>query len=513
MYVREKFKEIRQTAEIADIGFLLLRIIILAGGYGWLIFSLKTQFLLYEGAPTPVRVSIFYSILTYFILYSLLIYLLLFINFKQKRPIYTASLFLDLSFIFLLIKYSGGFESSFFIGFYLVTALHAFYFGYLFGLGAATVSTIIYLISGDIDFDALHWTDFLLRISFLYLLAVPLGLLSEKLKDDNEKIEQLNADLMNSIEDLKNLQHKLVQAEKLSALGRLTSDVAHEIRNPLTAIGGFARRLKKRLQEGTNEKEYASLMVSEVDRLERILRDVLSFSREARYHLAQMDLDEIISETLKTFQSLCSEQSITVIKSFDPDLPKVLLDKDQVIQALTNLITNAIDAMPDGGTLTVKTRTAIKHNVQYVVIDIIDTGEGIRQDRLERLFEPFHSTKDIGHGTGLGLSICKKIMEEHRGNLCVESRPGHGSTFSLYFPFMAPDEAFKTQCWEYMKCGVEEMEGSIENRCHAYPSFGRVCWTVAGTFSEGRVQCTIAEKLGSCKKCDFYRKVAERRDL
>lgn len=119
------------------------------------------------------------------------------------------------------------------------------------------------------------------------------------------------------------------------------------------------------------------------------------------------------------------------------------------------------------------------------------------------IFEPFYSTKEIGHGTGLGLSICKKIMEEHRGSIRVSAASGGGAMFSLFIPYLPVDEIFKAQCWEIMRCGVEKIENAAES-CPAFPNYGRICWSVAGTLSETKVHCTVAEKIGDCRKCPFY---------
>jgi len=501
--LREKWKHIKAEFELADAGFLILRIVALIGGYGWLAFA--------DIEPDVARR--FHYILIYFILYCVLLYTLLFWLFHKKQVIYVFSLFLDISFLYLLIKNTGGFNSSYFVGFYLLTVLHSFYYGYIFGLFVATLCSVVYVISGNFEFELIHWTELSLRIAFLFLLSLPVGILSDRLRYDKEKIESLNKELLHSMEELKRLQSKLIKAEKLSALGKMTADVAHEIRNPLSVIGGFAKRLKKRLQPGTKEMEYAEIIVQEVMRLEKILRDVLSFSREARYHLRHYNINDLVLESLRYFQDILAERSIKVETELSDKLPEVLIDRDQLIQVFNNLISNAIDAMPEGGTITLSTRVDTEHNVNFVVVDVVDTGHGIPEDKIDRLFEPFFTTKEIGHGTGLGLSICKKIMEEHRGRIKVCSIVEKGTSFSLYFPYMPPEESFKTQCWEYMKCGVEKAEGAIERRCPAYPNYGRICWVIAGTYCEGRVQGAIAQKIGDCKKCEFYNRVVIKKDL
>ena len=231
------------------------------------------------------------------------------------------------------------------------------------------------------------------------------------------------------------LQEQLHRSEKLSALGRLTANVAHEIRNPLTVLGGFARRLNRNISDGKN-KEYFEIIISETSRLERILRNVLTFSHEVRLHIEKHNINEIVNETLIIHEDICDEQSISIHKSFG-DIPQIQIDKDQAKKAIDNLISNAIDSMPNGGVLTVTTNKEVLNEITCVAVKVIDTGEGISEEKLGMIFEPFFTTKAIGlsYSTGLGLSISKKIMEEHGGFIRAESVIGEGSTFSLYFPY------------------------------------------------------------------------------
>jgi len=507
MIPHEKFKIMRDKAraylEISDIAFIVLRFVIFCGGIGWLLFSLVS--------PETLRhVS---SIFLFFSVYSVVIYVWLFISPQRKKLVYGAALALDLLYTSLLVRVTGGFDSSFFNGFYLITALYTFYFGFFSGVAIASVSAFLYFASSSGGFRDLHWTDFLVRIAFLFLLAVPLGLLSQKLKKDKQKIEDLNINLKGYIEELRNIQGKLVQVEKLSALGRLTADVAHEIRNPLTSIGGFARRLDKKLSEGSREKGYAGIVVSEVDRLERILRDVLSFSREAQYNLKYQGINGTIMESVQAYRDICNDQGIHIEENMDRTLPQILIDTDQVKQAVNNLISNAIDVMSDGGKLVVKTYVEYLYDVNYVVVEVADTGPGMPDEALHRIFEPFYTTKEIGVGTGLGLAICKKIIDEHNGLIFADSEPGKGTNFKMFFPHQSSEDSDKMKCWEFNKCGVERSEGAANMRCPAYPDYGRICWVVAGTFCGKKIQGAIAQKLGNCRKCSFYRRVVVQKDI
>lgn len=334
----------------------------------------------------------------------------------------------------------------------------------------------------------------------------------EELMTAREKMEDWTASLEREVtkksNELKSSQDKLIQAEKLAALGRLTADVAHEIRNPLTAIGGFARRLHKRAT-GEKEKERADLIVSEVNRLERILRDVLTFSRDARTNLEKHPVENIVHEVVKVHSDVFSEQAIAIEVVIDEDLPPILIDRDQVKQALTNLIMNAHDAMPSGGTLKITAGTEFLNDVRYVFLQVSDTGFGIEEDKLSLIFEPFFTTKEAGRGTGLGLSITRKIIEEHGGFIKASSAAGKGAAFSLYFPQQNEEESQKITCWEYKQCCRDK---DATTKCPAYPSFGRICWAVAGTFCEGKVQGTFAQKYEDCRKCDFYQMLKKERE-
>ncbi len=234
------------------------------------------------------------------------------------------------------------------------------------------------------------------------------------------------------------LREQLIQAEKLSALGRLTANVAHEIRHPLTSIGGFARRLDKKILSGTKEKEYVDIITSQVRNLENILRNVLTYSREKHLILADHDINEIIDESLSMHKDLFEKKAIRVGKSLG-DISKISVDKLQVRETIDNLISNAIDSMPKGGSLTISTKKGNLNERAYAIVKISDTGEGIAEDKLHMIFEPFFTTKVLGRGTGLGLSICKKIMEDHGGFMRFESKVGEGSTVSLYFPYKGQD--------------------------------------------------------------------------
>ncbi len=233
------------------------------------------------------------------------------------------------------------------------------------------------------------------------------------------------------------LQANLAQAQKLAALGRVAANVSHAIRNPLTAVGGFAKRLQKKLAEGTREREYADLIAAEVDTLEEILKNVLAYSRVIPPRLEPHDIRKILDEVLFLHEDVFRQHSITVEKSY-AETPEISVDRQQALEAIENIIVNAVDVMSGGGSLRVEVALTLIEEKPHVTVKIKDTGQGMDEELMEKIFEPFFSTKAAKGGAGLGLPISKKIMEEHGGSISVESSPGQGSTFLLNFPAPTP---------------------------------------------------------------------------
>jgi len=314
--------------------------------------------------------------------------------------------------------------------------------------------------------------------------------MTDELKIARQRMEKwtqsLEEEVLLKTKEIKRAQEKLYQSEKMAALGRITADIAHEIRNPLAALGGFGRRLLK-IASGKKQKQYAEIIVSEANRLEQVLKDVLTFSSDVRTQFEKNTVNGAVAKSIELYRDICQEQSITVNAEQQTDLP-VLLEKDQVEQATNNLISNAIDAMPDGGTLTVTTEKERANDINYVAVKVTDTGEGIVEKNLPFIFEPFFTTKKIGQGTGLGLPICRKIVEEHGGFIEAKNRNGSGLTIAMYFPYQNDIENKHRNCWEYMKC---KQDVNHDMKCPAYPHFGKVCWAVAGTLCSGKVQGTF----------------------
>ncbi|MCZ6632991.1 MAG: PAS domain S-box protein [bacterium] len=237
--------------------------------------------------------------------------------------------------------------------------------------------------------------------------------------------------LEEKVQELERTQEELVQAERLSVIGEMSARIAHEIRNPMTTIGGFARSILKS-SDPDRIQTAGRIIVEEVERLENLLNDTLDFTRPNPLHRSPIELEAILDDIRQMLKKDIQNQAISYTQHIHPDLPSLNLDAAQFKQVLLNLFQNALQAMAEGGTLTVSAQPL----PEGVEIRIQDTGEGIAPEHLEEIFSPFFTTKT--YGTGLGLPISKKIIEDHQGCILFESEPGKGTTVSIHLPSEGP---------------------------------------------------------------------------
>ena len=243
--------------------------------------------------------------------------------------------------------------------------------------------------------------------------------------------------VLRDLREIKRLEKKVRHSEKLAAIGELAAGVAHEIRNPLSSIKGFARFLAHSLSDRTREKEYAEIMVKEVDRINSVVNDLLTFARPLEPELASTDLFELIEHTVRLLEIDARSRNIKIRSKINPDFNTALLDANQITQALLNLILNALQEVDDGGTVEVGAN--INESGTRLHIWVEDDGPGIPNDKKKKIFDPFFTTRK--KGTGLGLAIVNKIVENHSGELQVESPlPGKtgGSRFTITLPVGLP---------------------------------------------------------------------------
>jgi signal transduction histidine kinase len=265
----------------------------------------------------------------------------------------------------------------------------------------------------------------LVRPLIFILVTAIIGVLAAVLMDRIDEEREITRRLRES-------QEQLVHAEKLASLGQLAASIAHEINNPLAGVLTYTKLLAKRISGDTLEKgaalDYLSKMESEVSRCSRIIRNLLDFSRQTEPTLRLVDVNQVIEQVLAMVGHQAQLQKVDVVRDLSPSLPKVMADADKLQQVFTNLTLNAIQAMPGGGKLTLRT---LVDNSQ-VRIDVQDNGCGISKENLSKLFTPFFTTKEKGSGVGLGLAVVRGIIERHKGQIKVQSEVGKGTTFSVY---------------------------------------------------------------------------------
>jgi PAS domain S-box-containing protein len=231
-------------------------------------------------------------------------------------------------------------------------------------------------------------------------------------------------------EKLRNTQEQLLQSEKLAAMGRLTSQIAHELNNPLYGIMNTLELLKTEVSPQSKRRKILEMALSETVRLTDLLRKMLSFSKPDEEAKHRVDVNVVLEEILILVRKQLQENSIKIYTSFEKDLPEVYASRNQLRQVFLNMVSNARDAMPERGTLTIKTMST-RHDVR---IEIADTGAGIREEHLDKIFEAFFTTKEGTKGVGLGLSVCYGFIKEHGGDIKVSSRRGKGSAFNIILP-------------------------------------------------------------------------------
>jgi two-component system, NtrC family, sensor kinase len=298
----------------------------------------------------------------------------------------------------------------------------------------------------------------------------------ERLKENQESMENYLESLESSNKQLKQTQEELIRTEKLASIGRFAAGVAHEVGNPLGSILGYTGILQKEGMDREESKDYLKRIEKEIERINRIVRELLDFARPSKFEIKDVEIKKVIESTLSLLSYQKSFKNIETQLDLQPDLPLIKGDESQLSQVFINIILNAIDAMPNGGILRIQTREHVVENLypdrfqwiylprrksdpmesdyshlrkpdpfsalltkfskgdRLVKIRITDTGIGIKKEDLENIFDPFFTTKAPDKGTGLGLSISIRIVESLGGEIKVESEVGKGSTLEVYFP-------------------------------------------------------------------------------
>jgi len=267
----------------------------------------------------------------------------------------------------------------------------------------------------------------------------------EDLSDWAQKLEK---QVEEKTRDLKLAQAQIVRSEKLSSIGLLAAGVAHELNSPLMGILNYAQLIANKVPDDSMEKQDLQVIISQTGRCATIIRQLLDFSRESSVAKMPQDVHNVIEQAIVLVERQALFQNIVIERDFDPKLPRVLMDAGQMQQVFLNLLVNAGEALPAGGSVRISTRASVSAASarpaaaapgDVVRIVVRDTGTGISPQDLHRIFDPFFTTKEVGHGTGLGLAVSYGIIERHGGTIDVESAVGQGTAFTITLPAYGPD--------------------------------------------------------------------------
>jgi signal transduction histidine kinase len=327
--------------------------------------------------------------------------------------------------------------------YYFPIALGGLWFGLKGGLGAAALITLVYLPHVlAVDHGAMT-IGYLLEIPIFLAVGLLIGLVVERqehyrrgLEIQAETLAQSHRELQEQTRLLLEKETQLHRADRLSALGQLSAGLAHEIRNPLGAIKGAVEILQDDFPPGHPKAEFYAILLKEVERLNDVLTNFLSFARPVTPHLAPLDVRAVLTALEGLISGQARAHRVQIFTSFHAGPSRLMADETLLKQAFLNIMLNAVEAMPEGGDLAISTRLspegAAGGRPEWVEAVFDDTGPGIQEEDLGRIFDPFFTTKK--DGTGLGLAITHRIIETHHGTIRVMSQRGKGSTFVVTLP-------------------------------------------------------------------------------
>ena len=313
--------------------------------------------------------------------------------------------------------------------YYIPIILAAFWYGWRGGLGAAGLASVSYL-----PHIALHWQhqnyDYALNqyaeITLFFIIGAVTGWLGDQKRREHERAASLNAELQMAYAELRQTVSQLLQAERLSSLAEIASSVVHEVRNPLGAIKGAVEILEDELATDSPRREFAQIAKTEVERIDKLVKEFLQFARAPKPDRTPTNPNELVKSVKLLIEQQAGKQNVFIEEDLMGKPPLLTLDAEQIKQVLLNLSLNALQTMPTSGTLTF--RTSEEENLSFIEVE--DTGGGIDEKNLSRIFNPFFTTKEKSFG--LGLSIAYKIISEHNGKLTVENGT-RGAIFRLEF--------------------------------------------------------------------------------
>ncbi len=373
------------------------------------------------------------------VIFSLLVALGLVQVFEPRiKPV--ASVVMKLALCYPLIHHGGGISSSF----YLILFLPVISAATSFGLVGTTVTSVVagamylsflLLLNKDQYVPPEEYPELVIRVSLLAVVGFLTNQLAAANRDKAHELQITAEQLAEANRSLKEAEAQVRRADRLAALGQLTAGLAHELRNPMSTMKTSAEMLQRNVEkENAIAREMAEYIAQEVDRTNSLITRFLDFARPHHLRLEKGDIHAMLDRAVTRFdrEKSGSSASISVFKNYSPDVPPIQFDAELMEHVISNLLSNAAQASPERGVVTVKTRLAESEAGPTVEISVIDRGSGIDAKNLESIFNPFFTTKP--DGVGLGLAIVSKIVNEHGGQIIVESTPGEGSVFRVYLP-------------------------------------------------------------------------------
>jgi signal transduction histidine kinase len=378
-----------------------------------------------------------YSLVVWFALYKIGVFALVTVHPRFTRSIFLGALGIDMALVFVLIFLTGGGYSLFYLLFFPLVAVNAYYFGPWLGLAAALIAGGLYAAAAALATPWVGWTPVTILVVLFGLPAVTFGIVAGRERRARSEVERLNAEVTGTLNRLQATQQELLVAERMATVGRLSLKVAHEVRNPIAAIELNAEMLQDivRGRPGSDMDEATGLVAAirdQVNTLDALTEEYLAFARFPKPHFEDESINHLLEELAEFVRPVATRQGLTIHVATDRAVPMMEIDRALLRQAVLNLVKNAMEALSRGGALTLESRC----DGEAVTIAVSDTGSGITSEVAGRLFEPFFTTKP--QGTGLGLSITRQIIEEHGGDLAWHNREDGGATFTIRLPIKRP---------------------------------------------------------------------------
>ena len=373
-------------------------------------------------------------IVFWFAAYKVGVLALVTVNPRNTRWTFVGALGIDLVLVFALLILTGGGDSTWVNLFFPLVAVNAYYFGRWMGLVLTAVAGGLYWTAGWLAPPQAAWTAVVILMGMVGLPAYALGHVADRERRARVEVERLNDELTGTLSRLQAAQQELLVAERMATVGRLSLKVAHEVRNPISAIELNAELLRDlaRARAGEPDMDEAAGIIAsiqdQVKTLDGLTEEYLQFARFPRPNFEEESVADLVEELAEFVRPLATRQGLAVRTETDRSMPMMEIDRGLLRQAILNLVKNAMEALSRGGEIVLTSGGGGDH----VDISVADTGPGIDAQVARNLFEPFFTTKT--QGTGLGLSIARQISEEHGGELSWRNRPGGGAMFTIRLP-------------------------------------------------------------------------------